>query len=676
MTIKAKNKQKGFEIKAVSNQLAVINLYADVGDWGADAEYFQKELSGVGAVENIDLHINSQGGSVVQGLAIFNQLKSHPAQITVYIDGLAASMASYIAMVGDLVVMPENAMMMIHNPRSGSYGEAKDLVKMSEILAVAKKAMIGAYVEKSGLTLDKVSEIMDNETWLTGSDAMALGFVDTLEKDIDMAAVSSFDLSSYDHPPKILTDQFISAKIDPKTLTTQTSAVADKPEKEEDIIMLTAEQIKQKALDKAAEVKAIQKATLEAEKTRKTDVKAVFAGFEVTQAEIMATCVDDMAITVEDAQKQLLASLGKNIKPMANGAWTMGKSESENKIDGFAQALQARSGLVAHDMANPFRGLTMAEMARSTLEMKGVTTSGMGKMDLVAAAFTHTSGDFGNLLSGVANKSMMKGYSETQEVFEQFCSIGSVSDFKINERVDIGTFPSLREVRAGAEFKNATMGDRKEQVKIATYGEKFSITRQAIINDDLGAFTKIPQKMGMAAKRTIGDLVFAILTSNPDMGDDIPLFDALHKNIGTGAMTSATVDALRVLMAKQKDGAAVLNILPEFMLVPTALRGTAMQIMESETEILAAKNSTARNTVRGLATVISDARLDASSATAFYLMAGQMYDAIEVSYLDGNSAPMLEQQAGWDIDGTEFKVRIDAGVSALDYKSIAKSTGA
>ena len=283
------------------------------------------------------------------------------------------------------------------------------------------------------------------------------------------------------------------------------------------------------------------------------------------------------------------------------------------------------------------------------------------------------------LLENIANKSMLKGFEETEETFQEWTTRGVLTDFKATKRVDLNTFPDLLEVGEGSEYKYGTMGDRGESVQLATYGRMFGITRQAIINDDLSAFTRIPQKMGRAAPRTIGNLVYAILNSNPAMSDGTALFHADHKNLGSGAvLSSASVDAMRVLMATQKDpgeNATALNIRLAHLIVPVQLEGLAKVVTESETEISATNSNSKRpNSVRGIAGVISDARLTGNAW--FGAGSAAMNDTVEVSYLDGNESPYLEQQAGWSIDGVEFKVRLDAAVKAIDFRALAKNAGA
>nr|BDD46846.1 hypothetical protein 12 [bacterium] len=192
-------------------------------------------------------------------------------------------------------------------------------------------------------------------------------------------------------------------------------------------------------------------------------------------------------------------------------------------------------------------------------------------------------------------------------------------------------------------------------------------------------FTQLPRKMGRAAKRKVGDLVFDILTGNPDMADGVALFHANHKNLAGsgGAITAATFGAARTAMRTQKDssGNATLNIRPSIIIVPAALEDTARVLMTSETDP-SKQNSRIPNPVRGAAEIIVDARLDANSTTAWYLVANpSVFDVIEVGYLDGNPNPFLEQQEGWDVDGVEFKVRIDATAKALDWRSLFKNPG-
>lgn len=380
-----------------------------------------------------------------------------------------------------------------------------------------------------------------------------------------------------------------------------------------------------------------------------------------------------------------LAARGSQGRPPA-GSVQVGAEAPERFARGVELALLQRAALPGGER-NEFSGLSLRELARECLEANGVKVRGLGAMELVGRAFTtrgvvggHSSSDFPSILGNVAHKAMMRGYEEAGETFQRWTYAGVLTDFKVTDRVDLNAFPSLLEVPEGAEYKMATIGERKEQIQLATYGRKFAITRQAIINDDLGAFTRIPQRMGRAAIRTVGNLAVAVLTDNPTMADGVALFHSSHGNLaGSGAAPSVTTfDAGRTAMATQKDrddNATALNIRPAFWLGPVALESTANVLVASEFD--PAKTQRTPNAVRGMVEVVSDARFDAASTTAWYLAANPMAtDTVEVAYLDGVQSPSLEQQDGWDVDGVEFKVRMDAAAKAIAHEGLYKNPGA
>jgi hypothetical protein len=219
-----------------------------------------------------------------------------------------------------------------------------------------------------------------------------------------------------------------------------------------------------------------------------------------------------------------------------------------------------------------------------------------------------------------------------------------------------------------------TIKDRGEPIALATYGELFSIDRQTIINDDLDMLTRIPQAMGLAARATVGDLVWAVLTSNPKMSDGKPLFHADHGNLVSADLSIEGLDTARKAMLLQKSGDRRLNIRPAYMLTPVAIESRANQLIKSASVPGADANSGIVNPIQNFVTVASEARLDDSSSTDFYLTAAQGRDTIEVAYLDGIDTPYLEQQQGFTVDGAAFKVRIDAGVAPLDWRGMVKAT--
>lgn len=184
--------------------------------WGDEVtpNKFKEELDELGNFAELDVYINSDGGDVFAGQAMYSMLKRHPAHIHVYIDGLAASIASVIAMAGDKIYMPRNAMMMIHNPWTYSMGNAAQLRKTADDLDHIRKSLLVAYTDKSGMDETRLIDMLDAETWLSADEAIRYGFADEIEQGKEIAASlhagvlhvngQDMNLSKYKNAPKLL----------------------------------------------------------------------------------------------------------------------------------------------------------------------------------------------------------------------------------------------------------------------------------------------------------------------------------------------------------------------------------------------------------------------------------------------------------------------------------------
>lgn len=189
-------------------QSAEIYLYDDIGEgWfgGVSSKQFSNDLRALGDVKNITLRVDSAGGSVFDGHVIYNLLREHPAQINVKIDGMAASIASVIAMAGDVIEISENAMMMIHNPWGVAIGEEDDIRKEADRIAAIRSKIVSAYAGRTKRDENKVSEMMDDETWLSAHEAVELGFADKLnEATLLAASAADWKRYRYQNPPEKL----------------------------------------------------------------------------------------------------------------------------------------------------------------------------------------------------------------------------------------------------------------------------------------------------------------------------------------------------------------------------------------------------------------------------------------------------------------------------------------
>ncbi|BDR40465.1 phage portal protein [Escherichia coli] len=301
---------------------------------------------------------------------------------------------------------------------------------------------------------------------------------------------------------------------------------------------------------------SIRAQVLAEQKARVNGINDLFAMFGGRYQTLQAQCLADPECSLEQAREKLLNEMGRESTPSNKNTPAHIYAGNGNFVgDGIRQALMARAGFEKTERDNVYNGMTLREYARMSLTERGIGVSSYNPMQMVGAAFTHSTSDFGNILLDVANKAILQGWEDAPETYEQWTRKGQLSDFKIAHRVGMGGFSALRQVREGAEYKYVTTGDKQATIALATYGELFSITRQAIINDDLNMLTDVPMKLGRAAKSTIADLVYAILTSNPKIStDNVSLFDkAKHANVLEGAaMDVASLDKARQLMRVQK----------------------------------------------------------------------------------------------------------------------------
>lgn len=549
-------------------------------------------------------------------------------------------------------------MMMIHKPWGFSGGDANDMRDYADLLDKVESVLIPAYAEKTGKTTEEIAAMLEDETWMDGKECLELGFADQVTTSLQaMACIQSKRIEDFEKMPKSIRNM-----VTPPRNTAQRD-----PQQPQTPAPLPAA---------GADEAAIRAQVLAEQKNRVNAINDLFAMFGGKHHELQNKCIADPECTVAQAKDDLLAALGKNATPSNKTNDAHIYAGNGNFVgDGVRQALMARAGFESMERDNVYNGMTLREYARMALTERGIGVSSYNPMQMVGMALTHSTSDFGNILLDVANKALLQGWEEAAETFEQWTKKGQLSDFKTAHRVGLGGFPSLRKVREGAEYKHVTTGDKGESIALATYGEIFSITRQAIINDDLNQLTDVPMKMGRAAKGTIGDLVYAVLTDNVKLSDGKALFHADHANLSAGAISVGSLDDARKMMRLQKEGERFLNIRPAYMLVPVALETLANQTIKSASVKGADINSGINNPIQNFAEVIAEPRLDAKDSNAWYLAAAKGSDTIEVAYLNGVDTPYIDQQEGFSTDGIATKVRIDAGVSPLDYRGLAKSTG-
>ena len=661
-----------YRIQALAGQpVADVWLFGEIG-WEVTAQTFLDQMKALGSLSDINVHINSVGGSVFEGLAIYNMLASHPAGVTITVEGFALSMGSVIAMAGDVVQMQPASMLMIHNPAGGAYGTAEDMRKMAMTLDQVRDVLAEVYAKKTGAPMAQITEWMNAETWFTAADALEAGFIDQIMQDaepLDMAASArAIDLSRFSNVPESIRAMAKGAGAVPETKNAAPAA------QEEQASMTHAASL---ADDKAAEIHA---QAIASERSRVASIEAAFAKHAGHDA-LRSECITN-GVSVADASEKLLSAIAAKAAPAPTGWIAVTEDARDKFVAGATKAIMARANPKERkrdDTTNEFRSYTLFDLARESLHLAGKSTAHMSRMDIVGQAFTLGTSNFTTILRDAANKSLIEGYEAQPEIYTEAAAIVSISDFKTMYMAGLGAFSNLDKITQSGEYAFGDVGEIGQSMALATYGKLFNISRQAIINDDLGAFTGIPSLMGASARRTIGDLLANVLINNQTMDEDsVALFNSAHANLfTTAAPSTTTIEAMAVLMRKQTapGGTAYLNIMPKNLIVPVAYEQQAILVAESTTEIAASQNnSSKKNTaLRYGLRVLADARFDVAPTTYYLTSDPSSRNALVVGLLDGVDAPQLEQMDLWKVDGTSFKVRVDAVAAAVNYRHFVRA---
>lgn len=456
------------------------------------------------------------------------------------------------------------------------------------------------------------------------------------------------------------------------------------------------------AADKNAKARSEKTGELEMSKAEQDKIRAEERGrvAEITAmgshfgcAELARAMVDRGA-TVDEAREAIMNHMTRiNPDPVMSYRAPAGDSlsiiadEGDKRSEAMVDGLVMRSGLRTEKPAQgaeDFQGASLVDIARECLSFSGRRVSrGMSRNEIVRDALSVRSAgvtDFPYVLANTANKVLRKSYEQIPSSFERWVNITSGSDFKEMSRNQLSEAPDLDQVPELTPYSYGQFGESKEVFSIYKYGKLFAVSREAIINDDLSAFTRIPRAFSMSAKRLVNASVYGVLTTNAAMSDGVALFNtATHKNLASSGATIGidSLDAGRVAMRTQTGlKGATLNIAPKFLIVPAELETDADQILNTIQGYDASSGQGVTNPFYKRLEPVVDSVLDADSSSAWYLAADpNQVDTVELCFLDGQRRPYLETKDGWSVDGVEYKCRIEFGVKAIDWRGLYKNPG-
>lgn len=324
--------------------------------------------------------------------------------------------------------------------------------------------------------------------------------------------------------------------------------------------------------------------------------------------------------------------------------------------------------------ARPFYSRRLTDLARDCLEARGIRTTFDGGPRLIERAMS--SSDFPALLLDAGNRSLAAFYGAIPPGLRMVARRVENRDFRPRTNVRLSAAPELRKVLPGAEYTAGPMAESKEAYRVETFGRLVIFTRQAIVNDDLDAFSTVLQRMALAAVQFENRTLVDLLTSNPELDDGHNLFDDTnHHNLAVAAALSVdAIGAGRALLRLQQDlgSEEPMGLPPRYLVVPAALETEGEKLV---TQIQATRAEDA-NPFSSRLEVVADPRLDGDSPIAWYLFADPALEpVIEYAYLEGFVGPFLETERDFDTDGLKSKVRLDFGAGIVGHRGAVRNPG-
>ena len=442
------------------------------------------------------------------------------------------------------------------------------------------------------------------------------------------------------------------------------------------------------------DVQAVAAEAVKAERQRVAMIKAVCNGeFPEIEAEAIAEGWDK-----NEVNEKVLAAFRKK-KPTADVNITIKKGESMTAKH-LEAALSLRAGIDGDTLVRSM-GEETVEAAMKDMDMplravlsecmriEGMNVPRTFDNDAIKAAFSTVS--LPGILSNVANKKLLQAYTAQPIIATKLCTTGDLTDFKENQRFRLTDVGDLKPVGADGEIKDSAVTEEAAKNQLDTYAKKFCLTRKMIINDDLGAFLKVPTAMGNRAARLVDQLFFKRLMANPTCVDGKPLFGRDHKNLLSGANSALSADSLKKAIQMfidqtDADGQPI-SVEPSILLVPTALKHLAIELTRGATLMMAGGSDP---TIRPAINVIADENLSVVSSpylgnknypnfseASWYLFGKPgTVDTFEIGYLKGKRTPTVERgDLDFNVLGVWFRVYFDIGIREQDHRGMVKAVG-
>jgi ATP-dependent protease ClpP protease subunit len=696
---------------------AEIRIYGDIGMWGITAAQFKQDLEALGAVSDMEIYINSYGGEIFEGYAIMHDLLAHPAKKGVTITGIAASMASAIAMVADpgRLRIYDLGWIMIHDPMVSSDGNARKLRKDADLLDGLKEGIIKAYQRHATqLTKDELWDLMAEESYISAKDAQTYGLVDEViegEK-VEDPITNTGRISPLNKAGKIVLQVKPNGQQKPATKgVSMIKCPHCGKEHAEGAAFCTAcgKPISLSAAHNREVSEAVAAAAV-AESDRITGIiarcdknglpvdfrdgliksklpldKAIEKILDEVEKKTPATPVPPQGgVTTDAADKfrdHATKSLGValNIEKDAAVKADIRKNPGPRDIHGLVRACLAQEGKLTHDQINR---LSPQDIAGHAVRM-----AGMGSSDLPA------------VLADTMNKEFMGGFDDEPTTYQAVCAEVENPNFMSKSMTKISGFSDIDDLPEGANFKQGKFSDKKETIALSTSGKMLTLSRNLLVNNDTGAIAAVPRAMSGAMRRKMNRDFYDLLTYNTLVGpvtteDSVAFFNyASHNNLksSSGVPSVSSLGVADTMLMEQplpkaeaSSATTYLNRTGSILLTGTTNRLTVLQLIGSANDPAATDGKLVKNPYANVVTPVFDAYLQAkltaaSKTYAWYWFAGpNSFRNWVVAFLSGNRTPTLRSEPSrvGEALGISYDIFFDYKFGFEDYRGVIHNDGA
>ena len=692
-------------------------LYGTVGASFWDEEHFTPTMVRdmlEGKTGPITVRINSGGGVAVDGQAIYTMLTDYPGEVHVVVDGIAASAASLIAMAGDTITMRRGSIMMIHDPAQPwpeGRGTEDDYLRTAQWLRVISNAYAGVYADRAGMSREDARAVMRAETYFDGETAVAAGFATAADED-EAQAVARFDYRIYANAPQELQQAgaaIARRKSRTAVLAMMAGGIAPKVKgitmnEDEDLGEDLAEDTATEDTTAAAEDEMTTDAAEDhPEAEAEDEIEATEE--ETTAAVAMMDLVAAAGRPADEAReflarrltlKQAVAEIATRKRKenpltdkMRPGAPTarITRDERDTRRTGMTNALVAQMSR-AKEVTGPardFMSMGILHMAAECAGHRGPIRRGAGELRLLEMAFApNSTSDFPAIFENALNKRLLQSYRAAQPTYRAIAERMDFTDFRPHPVAAMGDFPTLLPVGEGGEIKYGSTGDKRETVVLGAFARAFSLSRQMLINDDLGGIDRLLSSRGVAVAAFEEATFYAMMLSGANA--DGPTLSETGRQVfnttdatkaGTNAaITVASLSVGRSAMRRKRGiGHAAadqidLDIAPSILLVGPDKETEAEQLITT----IVPNQAASVNPFSGKLQIVTTNKI---TGNAWYLFADPtVAPAFMYGYLSGEEGPRMRMEEPFGTQGISYSVELDFGVGAIDYRGAYRNAGA